>query len=288
MTAWDQQALKGTSAVDQESVRASCAFRHELLAVAPACGDTLGTVPVAESAPRRHPSAWAKLVAVSAVLVVGSALGLGVWWAATSEREIATYAVRGAVSAVTLDLGPADAIVVGGGSRRAVQVQRTDDFAFGRRADARRQVAGGVLRLRSRCPQTVLGSCSARYRVIVPDNIPVTVRTSSGDVRFSAYRGSARIDTGTGDIAVGGYCGFALQARAETGSVQATTSCAPERMELRSRTGDVHAVVPAGRYRVDADSDGGHRRVAGLTPADDAPFQIQALSGGGDVDVESR
>ncbi len=237
---------------------------------------------------RRRPSAWATLVAVSAVLVVGSAAALGVWWLTTSERQVATYAVRGAVSSVTLDLGGANATVVGGGSRRGVEVRRTDDFSFGRRADAERQVDGGALRLRSRCPQTVLASCSASYRLTVPDNIPVTVRTSSGNVRFNAYRGSARIDTQTGDIAVGGYCGFALQARAETGNVQASASCAPERMELRSRTGDVHAVVPAGRYRVDADSDGGDRRVAGLVAADDAPFQIQALSSAGNVEVETR
>ena len=51
--------------------------------------------------------------------------------------------------------------------------------------------------------------------------------------------------------------------------------------------GDVHAIVPAGRYRVDADSDGGSSRIAGLTAVEDAPFQIQALSGAGDVDVET-
>jgi hypothetical protein len=260
-----------------------------MVATSPTRRDTLDIVPVAASIPaHRRPSSWAALVAVSAVLVVGSALALALWWLASSERQIATYAVRGAVSSVTLDLGGASATVVGGGSGRAVQVQRTDDFAFGRRADAQRRVADGALRLRSRCPQTVLASCSASYRVTVPDNIPVTVRTSSGDVRFNRYRGSARIDTQTGDIAVGGYCGFALQARAETGNVLASTSCAPERMELRSRTGDVHAVVPPGRYRVDADSDGGRRRVAGLTAAEDAPFQIQALSSAGDVQVETR
>src|SRR5689334_19171012 len=99
-----------------------------------------------------------------------------------------------------LDLAGANAVVVGGGSARQVDVRRTDEFSFGRRADARRDVEGGVLRLRSRCPQTVLSTCSASYRVSVPDNIPVTVRTSSGDVRFSAYRGSASIATTTGDI----------------------------------------------------------------------------------------
>jgi hypothetical protein len=223
----------------------------------------------------------------SAVIVAGGALVLGAWWLATSEKQIATYSVRGAVNRVSLDLGGANAVVVGGGSGRAVLVRRTDEFSFGRRAQARRDVSDGVLRLRSRCPDTVLASCSASYQVRVPDNIPVTVRTSSGDVRFSAYRGSADIATGTGNISVGGYCGFLLEARAGSGNVQASASCSPERLVLRSRSGNVRAIVPAGRYRVDADSDGGSRKVAGLTPAEDAPFQIQALSSAGDVDVET-
>ena len=58
-------------------------------------------------------------------------------------------------------------------------------------------------------------------------------------------------------------------------------------MYKRQRTGDVRAVVPPGRYQVDADSDVGSRSVHGVTAADDAPFQIQALSSGGDVTVEA-
>jgi Putative adhesin len=259
-----------------------------ILATAPTTPDTLQGVPIpVHPVPHRRPSPWALLVAGSAVVVVVVALVLGVWWLQSSEKQVATYAVRGAVSQITLDLAGADAVVVGGGSARAVQVQRTDQFSFGRRARADRAVTGGVLRLRSRCPVTVLAACSASYRVRVPDNIPVTVRTSSGDVRFNAYRGSASIATTTGDISVGGYCGFLLQARAETGNVRASASCSPERLVLRSRSGDVRAIVPAGRYRVDADTDGGSRRVVGLTPAEDAPFQIQALSSAGDVDVET-
>jgi len=133
----------------------------------------------------------------------------------------------------------------------------------------------------------VLGACRAAYRLTIPDNVPVTVRTSSGDVRFTGYQGSAQIDTGTGDIAVGGYCGFLLRARADAGDVSASASCATERMELRSRTGDVRAVVPPGRYRVDADTDTGDSKVRGLTAAEDAPFVIQALSSAGDVAVET-
>ena len=238
-------------------------------------------------APRRRLSPWAWVVIGSAVVVLGCAAVVAVWWLATSERQIATYSVTGAVNRVTLDLGGADATVLGGGAGRAVLVRRVDEFSFGRRANAERAVSDGELRLRSRCPQTVLASCSASYQVRVPDNIPVTVKTSSGNVRFSAYRGSANIDTTTGDISVGGYCGFLLSARAETGDVLASTSCSPERLVLRSRSGDVRAVVPAGRYRIDADTDTGSRHVAGLTAAEDAPFQIQALSTAGDVDVET-
>ena len=69
--------------------------------------------------------------------------------------------------------------------------------------------------------------------------------------------------------------------------MSATAACAPERLELRSRTGDVRAVVPPGRYRIDADSDDGTRTVRGLAPVDDAPFQILALSRGGDVRIEA-
>ena len=69
--------------------------------------------------------------------------------------------------------------------------------------------------------------------------------------------------------------------------MSATAACAPERLELRSRTGDVRGVVPPGRYRIDADSDEGAPAVRGLPPADDAPFQILALSGAGDVELEA-
>jgi len=226
-------------------------------------------------------------VTVSTCLVVGSGLVLLIWWAVSSESRIATYSVRGSVSGITLDLGAADAEIVGGGDRPAVEVRRTDDFAFGRQALSRRRAEGGELAITASCPHAVFSVCSSSYRLTVPDNVRVTVRTTSGDVRFSGYRGSAQVDTGTGDIAVGSFCGFALRARAQAGNVTAGASCALERLELRSRTGDVRAIVPPGRYQVDADTDDGSRVVRGITSAEDAPFQIQLLSSAGDVSVEA-
>ena len=235
---------------------------------------------------RRRPSPWGWLVAGSAAAIGAAAAVLVVWWIASEETRVASYSVRGSLNGITLDLAEADADIVGGADG-GVSVRRTDRFAFGHDAEARRVVSGGVLRITSRCPETVFGSCSARYRLSVPDNVPVTIRTEAGDVRISRFRGSARIDTTAGDIAVGAFCGFALQARAETGDVRADTACPLDRLELRSATGNVSVTVPPGRYRVDADSDTGRREVRGLESADDAPFQIQALSGEGNVDVEA-
>lgn len=224
---------------------------------------------------------------VSACLVAGAALTLTLWWLFTSQSTLSTYTVDGSLNAITLDLGTADVEIVGGGARPTVEVRRRDEFAFGRRARSERVADAGMLAIRSRCPRTVLGACSARYRLTVPDNVRLVVRTSSGRVRFTGYRGSAEVDTGEGDVTISGYCGFALRARSLGGDVTAGAACALQRLELRSRTGNVRAVVPPGRYQVDADSDVGSRTVRGVTPGEDAPFQIQALSSAGDVVVEA-
>jgi hypothetical protein len=239
----------------------------------------------AVAAHRRRPSAWAWLVAVSAVLIGGLVAGLAIWWAASRETRIISYAVQGSLSGVELDLGAGDAELVGGG-QGSLEVRRTDRFAFGHPSVERREVDGGVLRISTACPTTVPSGCKVSYRVAVPDNVPVTVRTSTGTVHVGALRASARIETDTGDVVIDAFCGFRLGVRSRVGDVRATTVCSPEQMELRSTDGDVRAVVPPGRYRIDASSDTGRRRVRGVTATDDAPFLIQALSTRGAVDVQ--
>jgi len=235
----------------------------------------------------RHASSWGWLVTVSAFALLSAVLVMLVWWGATTEERTGTYVVRGTVNGVTLDIGDADLDIVGGGTQAALQVSHTDRFSFGHPAEAQRVVRGGTLQLRSRCPSALIGSCSSAYRLRVPDNVPVRVRTTSGDVTSTGYRGSARVDTSTGDVSFNGWCGFNLQVRSFSGRVRATASCSPERLQLRSRRGDVDVLVPPGRYRVDAESDEGSRSVRGVNEADDAAFQIQALSTLGDVSVGS-
>jgi hypothetical protein len=233
-------------------------------------------------------SPWARLVTVSAVLVLGSAVALVSWGLASQQRRVVSYGVRGSLDGVSLDLGGANVTIVGGGSRSAVAVERHDRYAFGHDANSTRSAVDGVFRLYSRCPRTVFHVCTASYRLLVPDNVPVDVRTDGGNVTLDRYRGSARIVTHSGNVNVSGFCGFSLQASTSSGDVSSAVSCAPQQMALRSTSGDVRALVPNGRYRVDAESGSGTRTVSGLSPAADAVFSIQALSTSGDVRVEAR
>ena len=79
-----------------------------------------------------------------------------------------------------------------------LEVRRTAEFAFGRPPEQTRKLDGDVLQITSRCPDTVVGTCDAAYRIAVRDNVQVNVITTSGLVRVSALNGSARLQTGSG------------------------------------------------------------------------------------------
>jgi hypothetical protein len=242
------------------------------------------------SSAAHHPrlTPWSRLVAVSAVLVVGGLVLLAAMAIASQRERIVTYPVRGSLDGLSLDLGDADVVIARGGRRPSVEIDRRERFAFGRSARTEKQIDGGVFMLRSRCPRTVLHSCSVSYRVTVPDNVPIDVRTGSGSVRLEGYRGSAKVATGSGDVQISDFCGFALQARAESGTISAMVPCALQQLSLRSTSGAVRVTVPPGRYRLDAETAAGTRNVRGVTDAPDAPFSLQALSSSGDVTVEGR
>jgi Putative adhesin len=238
--------------------------------------------------PARRASPWLWLVAASALLLLVLAAVLAIWWATSRTTQTVTYNVRGTPTAVELDVESAP-VQITGGATGAVDVRRTEEFAFGRRPRVTRALDArtGVLRITARCPATVLSTCGVSFRIAVPDNVLVSARTTSGPVAIASLNGSARIATTSGDVALTGFCGFTLVATSASGDVSAAADCSPDRMELRSGSGDVHAVVPPGRYRVDAHNDANSQRVRNVTEADDASFAIQALSGSGDVVVES-
>ena len=230
-------------------------------------------------------AAWWWLVAACGAILVAVAATLAIWWAASRETRTTSYRVLGDLAGIRLDLGDADVEIDGGAT--AVEVRRVDRFAFGAPSRERHSVVDGSLTISSRCPDQVLGSCRASYRLAVPDNVPLEVQTAGGSVSVTGVRASVSITTRSGPITASGFCGFLLRASSDSGDVRALSECSADRLELRSRVGDVSAVVPSGRYQIDAQSDSGTSRIRGLTNDPDAPFQIQALSTSGDVSVEA-
>lgn len=233
-------------------------------------------------------SPWGRVVAISALLVVGGLLALVIGGFASRERRLVSYPVMGTVQGLAFDLDDGEITIVGGGQRDAVQVRRTERYAFGRLPRTTRSVKGGVFKVTSRCPSSLLARCNVAYRVVVPDNVALEIRTTSGKVQLRSYRGTAKVTATSGSIDIAGYCGNALDARADAGSITVDATCAPPQTTLRARSGDVHATVPAGRYDIDAESASGTERVRGIIARDDAPYSIQVLSGSGDIDVEGR
>src|SRR3954471_19001025 len=213
-------------------------------------------------------SPWGRVVAISALLVVGAAAALAAGALASARERQGSFSVTGSLNGLAFDVGAGDITIAGGGA--GVMVTRTERYAFGHDARITRSVSGGVLHVRSRCPTSLLGRCSVRYRVVVPDNVPVDVRTSAGSVTLSGYRGTARVMTSSGGISVDGYCGNSLELRAGQGAVDATGPSRPPRLVLRTRSGDVHAAVPPGRYDIDAESTSGSESVQGLASTPDA------------------
>jgi hypothetical protein len=233
-------------------------------------------------------SPWGRVVAISALLVVGCCGALAIGGLASRDRRVVTYPVTGTLQGLVFDLGSGEITIVGGGRRDAVEVRRTERYAFGRVPRTTRTASAGVFKVISRCPTSLVARCSVAYRVVVPDNVALDIRTTSGKVVLRGYRGTAKLVTTSGRIDISGYCGNALDARTGDGSVNLDATCAPPRTVLRTDSGDVHAAVPTGAYEVDVESASGSQRVRGVTDSDDAPYSFQVLSGSGTVDVEGR
>jgi hypothetical protein len=231
-------------------------------------------------------SSWRLLVALCAVALAAAAALMAGLWLATSGTRSTSYDFAGPLLGVEIVVGHGDVEILGGG-RSNVHVRRTDRFAFDHAPKEQLALEDGVLKVGSECASLVIGTCSADYALAIPDNVALTIRAAQGDVRLLGYRGSAEVTATRGSIAVDAFCGFVLHATAGRGDIDVGAACAPERLELRSERGDVTAVVPPGRYQVDADTTAGRVAVRGVVAAEDAPWKIQALSGSGDVTVEA-
>jgi hypothetical protein len=227
---------------------------------------------------------WHAAVGVSAAIVALVALATGAGWLASLQSKTTRYSVSAPLTRVDLELASGDALIVGT-QATTVEVRRTDHYSFGHAAQEKRSVTGGVLRISSRCPKIVIGSCSASYELAVPETVTVNVHTTGGSVRLTGFRGSATVRTGAGDVNVDAYCGFDLAATTESGDVRIAAACSPAHLEVRTQSGNAVALVPPGRYRIVTVSGAGAPRVDGVIRDSHAPFTIVMRSRTGSVAI---
>src|SRR3954451_7568750 len=95
-------------------------------------------------------SPWGRVVAISALLVVGGAIVLAISALASTHEYRRSYPVLGAVESLRFDLAGGDIVVVGGGQRDSVQVDRAERYASGHGPQTTRRAAGGAFAVRSR------------------------------------------------------------------------------------------------------------------------------------------
>ena len=204
-----------------------------------------------------------------------------------ARRAPRSYRVLGDLAGIRLDLGDADVEIDGGAT--AVEVRRVDRFAFGAPGDERRSVEDGTL-TSSRAARTRCSAPAARPTALtVPDNVPLEIETSSGSVqphrraRLGADQHRLGRDRRHRLLRLPAARDVGLRRRPTplasappTGSscARAAATCAPSSPPAATRS--TRRATP------------GTVRIRGLTPVDDAPFQIQALSTSGDVTVRGR
>jgi hypothetical protein len=225
---------------------------------------------------------WQAAVAASVAIVVLVLVAGAIDWLVTMHSRTSAYSVTAPLRRVELTITSGQALIIGTDSS-TLQVRRTDRYSFGHVASERRSLRNGVLRIVSRCPKIVVGSCSAFYELAVPETVALTVRTIDGEVRMDGFRGAADVLTRAGNVSVQAYCGFDLAAVTGSGDVRIAAACSPRDLEVRTASGNATALVPPGRYRISAASGVGQVHVSGLVHDQRAPFMINMHSGSGDV-----
>ncbi|MET9529897.1 DUF4097 family beta strand repeat-containing protein [Streptomyces sp. NPDC006649] len=112
------------------------------------------------------------------------------------------------------------------------------------------------------------GSCSVSYRIMVPERLSSRISSGGGNISGSALAGNTVAETKGGDVNLA----FAK---------------APADLDAFSAGGDVDIRVPAGHYAVQAQANGGDRKV-GVTVDKGSVHKVKARSNGGDVTVVPR
>ncbi|SCL67828.1 Putative adhesin [Micromonospora citrea] len=113
----------------------------------------------------------------------------------------------------------------------------------------------------------------------------VTIRTGSGNIEVEDAPAAVTLRAGSGDI-TGRRLGAGADAEAGSGNITLDLGV-PASARAHTSSGDIELVVPAGRYQVRSDADGGETKL-GVSHDPSAPLVLDLSTGGGDQTVTQR
>ncbi|GAU70904.1 hypothetical protein SSP35_24_00090 [Streptomyces sp. NBRC 110611] len=194
-----------------------------------------------------------------------------------------TYTVDGKVTTLAATTHGGDIEVVpidAGGSVKVTEKYRYND----RKPAPSHDVKDGRLTLKAE--ECGMGrKCEVGYRVLLPRDASVELRTSGGDITVRGTAGRIDADTSGGDITVADSTARKGKVRTSGGDVDITLSEAPDDFQGRTSGGNVTVRLPKGSYAVDASTSGGTSKVSVPTDPRSA-HKVTARTSGGDVRVQ--
>jgi DUF4097 and DUF4098 domain-containing protein YvlB len=130
--------------------------------------------------------------------------------------------------------------------------------------------------------------CSMDMRVLLPESLPLRVRTGSGDIQVERTLGALLLRTGSGDILGSRVLGAELDAETGSGDVIVDAPGDVGRIRVKTGSGDVDLDVLSGAYQLNVSTGSGDRQVRGIEDVSDAPRSIDVRTGSGDVVIEGH
>lgn len=282
--------------------------------------DTVTRPPTTEPRRRSGLGTLGRTVAVvlSLLLVVWGALSLVGQLSREDARSSATF--RGA-TALEVGLGFESVEIRGSATATTVRMTRSFSWSFTRPTTSQSQ-SGGQVTVRSSCGFSPGRGCTGHVRLVVPEDLPVTVRTSDGSAVLHDLTGAVTVHTSDGHLSLrdisgpvdgstsdGGIDATGLSARStfqtrdgslratglsspnvtaesSDGSVELVFDRPPSTVTAQSRDGSVEVRVPddGTAYRVSTDVSDGHEDVS--VPTDPAsPRRIDVRTSDGSITV---
>jgi len=233
--------------------------------------------------PRRSPAGVRMLWKVFAGLLVLAALVWGPFQVVTllaHEERVETESFPAAdISRLEVD-GAHGSVRIEASERDTIEVRA--EISDGLRATGEsREIADGVLRLRSSCPNFGSDFCWVDYIVLVPPDVelvisgvdgsvritgsaaPITADADNGSIELTDVSGPLRISSDNGRVEGNQLRSSTVTADSDNGRVLLEFATAPTTVVATSDNGRVDVVVPddGSAYRVDVDSDNGDETI---------------------------